>query len=51
MLAHPEVNEALGMRAPRAMLLYGEPGVDKTPMIRHLIELSGCEAVVCGKDD
>ena len=50
-LAHPETYDALGVRAPRAMLLYGEPGVGKTLMARCLIEQSGREAIVCRKDE
>lgn len=50
-LANPKPYKALGVRAPRALLLYGEPGVGKTLMARCLIEESGREAVVCRKDE
>lgn len=50
-LAHPDAYRQLGARSPRAMLLYGEPGVGKTLMARCLIEASGRASVVCRKDE
>ena len=50
-LAHPDAYRQLGARPPRAMLLYGEPGVGKTLMARCLIEASGRASVVCRKDE
>lgn len=50
-LANTEAYEALGVRAPRAMLLYGEPGVGKTLMAHCLIEASGRTSIVCRKDE
>lgn len=50
-LANPNAYEGLGVRAPRALLLYGDPGVGKTLMARCLIEASGRESVVCRKDE
>ena len=49
-LAQPAVYGALGVSAPRGLLLYGEPGVGKTLMANALIEASGRPAVVCRKD-
>lgn len=50
-LANPNAYEELGVRAPRALLLYGDPGVGKTLMARCLIEASGRKSVVCRKDE
>ena len=50
-LAHPDAYRQLGVRPPRAMMLYGEPGVGKTLMARCLIEASGRASVVCRKDE
>lgn len=50
-LAHPDAYRPLGTRPPRAMLLYGEPGVGKTLMARCLIKASGRASVVCRKDE
>lgn len=50
-LANTEAYAALGVKPPRALLLYGDPGVGKTLMARCLIEASGREAVLCRKDE
>ena len=50
-LAHPDAYRQLGVRPPRAMMLYGKPGVGKTLMARCLIEASGRASVVCRKDE
>lgn len=50
-LAHPDAYRSLGARAPRALLLYGEPGVGKTLMARCLIEESGRAVFTCRKDE
>lgn len=50
-LANPLFYDPLGTKPPRAMLLYGKPGVGKTLMARCLIEASGRETVICRKNE
>lgn len=49
-LKNKEFYEKLGVRAPRGLLLYGEPGVGKSLMATSLIEASGRKAFVCRKN-
>ena len=49
-LKNKEYYEKLGARAPRGLLLYGEPGVGKSLMANSVIEASGRKAFVCRKD-
>ncbi|MBQ7500536.1 MAG: AAA family ATPase [Clostridia bacterium] len=49
-LANGEAYGKLGVRAPRGILLYGDPGVGKTLMSNAIIEASGRKAFVCRKD-
>ncbi|MBP0989564.1 MAG: AAA family ATPase [Oscillospiraceae bacterium] len=49
-LQHPEKYEALGVRLPPALLLYGAPGLGKTLFANTLIEESGLPCFACRKD-
>lgn len=42
--------DRLGVKAPRGLLLYGEPGVGKSLMSSAVIEESGRKVFVCRKD-
>ena len=49
-LKHPDVYAALGVTAPKGLLLHGEPGVGKTLMAKALIYESGRKMFVCRKN-
>ena len=49
-LKNTEVYEKLGVKPPRGLMLYGDPGVGKSLMAFCLIEASGRKAFVCRKD-
>ena len=49
-LRNPEEYKKLGVKAPRGLMLYGEPGVGKSLMASALIEASGLKAFTCRKD-
>lgn len=49
-LKNREIYTALGVSAPRGLLLYGEPGVGKTLMANCLIEASGRNVFICRKN-
>lgn len=49
-LKNKEFYEKLGVRAPRGLLLYGEPGVGKSLMAKELINASERRAFVCRKN-
>lgn len=49
-LKNQEHYKKLGVSAPRGLLLYGEPGVEKSLMATAVIESSGRQAFVCRKD-
>lgn len=46
-LAHPNAYRLHGIRVPRALLLYGRPGIEKTLMTRFLIAESGRAVFTC----
>ena len=48
-LAHPDAYAALGVSAPKGLLLHGDPGVGKTLMVNSLIEASGLPSYVFSK--
>ena len=47
---NPQKYRALGVEIPRAVLLYGEPGVGKTLFANALIEASGLPCLTCRKN-
>ena len=49
-LAHPDAYAALGVSAPKGLLLHGDPGVGKTLMVKSLIEASGLPSFICRRD-
>lgn len=49
-LKNKEIYDAIGARAPKGLLLYGEPGVGKSLMATSLIEAIGRKAFVCRKN-
>lgn len=49
-LAHPDAYAALGVSAPKGLLLHGDPGVGKTLMVNSLIEASGLPSFICRRD-
>lgn len=42
--------DRLGVKAPRGLLLYGDPGVGKSLMASAVIEEGGRKVFVCRKD-
>lgn len=49
-LKSPERYKRLGVKAPKGLLLYGDPGVGKSLMANCLIEESGCNAYTIRKN-
>ncbi|MCF0135818.1 MAG: ATP-binding protein [Lachnospiraceae bacterium] len=49
-LKNEEVYAALGVSAPKGLLLYGEPGVGKSLMANAIIEESGRQVFTCRKE-
>ena len=49
-LKSPERYKRLGIKAPKGLLLYGDPGVGKSLMANCLIEESGCNAYTIRKN-
>ena len=49
-LKNADAYAQLGVKAPRGLMLYGEPGVGKSLMASALIQASGRKAFTCRKD-
>ena len=49
-LKNGEAYRQLGIKPPRGLMLYGEPGVGKSLMASCLIEASGRKVFICRKD-
>lgn len=47
---YPQKYKDLGVKLPRGILLYGEPGVGKTLMASSLVEEMGRKSYICRKD-
>ncbi len=50
MLNNPEKYQALGVKAPKAFLLHGDPGVGKTVIAQSIAKELGRKVFVCRKD-
>ena len=49
-IKNPEKYQRLGVKMPRGVLLYGEPGVGKTVLAKSFLEASGRKYFICRKD-